>query len=164
MGSRDIPESFEIALEPEGAALSCRDKLMHVWRECGQPATLRYMVVDCGGGTIDVTVHDLNIASSDVKEVHRATGDAWGGTYVDKHLKGLVERILGDRVSKKLTDDECFASHESASRKPSEASPTPLTKFSLKFLLKCSPLSPPTEEVWMTQPDLCLGSRLAKVD
>ena len=106
MGSRDIPESFEIALEPEGAALSCRDKLMHVWRECGQPATLRYMVVDCGGGTIDVTVHDLNIASSDVKEVHRATGDAWGGTYVDKHLKGLVERILGDRVSRKLTDDE----------------------------------------------------------
>ena len=106
MGSRDIPESFEIALEPEGAALSCRDKLMHVWRECGQPATLRYMVVDCGGGTIDVTVHDLNIASSDVKEVHRATGDAWGGTYVDKHVKALIQRILGDRVSKKLTDDE----------------------------------------------------------
>ena len=106
MGSKDIPESFEIALEPEGAALSCRDKLMHVWRECGQPATLRYMVVDCGGGTIDVTVHDLNIASSDVKEVHRATGDAWGGTYVDKHVKALIQRILGDRVSKKLTDDE----------------------------------------------------------
>lgn len=35
------------------------------------------MVVDCGGGTVDITVHEL-LADKRLKELQRATGGAHG--------------------------------------------------------------------------------------
>ena len=39
---------------------------------------LRYMVVDCGGGTVDITVHELNDNCGTLRELHKATGGPWG--------------------------------------------------------------------------------------
>ena len=39
----------------------------------------RYVVVDCGGGTVDITVHELS-STGQLIELHRATGGPHGST------------------------------------------------------------------------------------
>ena len=53
-----------------------------------------YVLADLGGGTADVTVHQVT-DDGGVKELHHATGGAWGGTYVDKNFIELLEKIFG---------------------------------------------------------------------
>ena len=36
------------------------------------------MVVDCGGGTVDITVHEITNESGKLKEVFKATGGPYG--------------------------------------------------------------------------------------
>ncbi|XP_006823582.1 heat shock 70 kDa protein 12A-like isoform X2 [Saccoglossus kowalevskii] len=103
-----VPESKEnqliIALEPEAASLHCRQRKMREFVEeekneaccadvIAKPKT-SYMVVDCGGGTVDVTVHRINDDDS-VEEIHKATGGAWGGTQVDKQFESLLVKVFG---------------------------------------------------------------------
>ena len=39
----------------------------------------RYVVVDCGGGTVDITVHQaMDLDGQHLKELHRATGGPYG--------------------------------------------------------------------------------------
>ena len=45
----------------------------------GLCAGTRYVVVDCGGGTVDITVHELS-SSGQLIELHRATGGPHGST------------------------------------------------------------------------------------
>lgn len=44
------------------------------------PAKLgtRYMVVDCGGGTVDITVHEMEQKGGKLKELYKATGGPYG--------------------------------------------------------------------------------------
>lgn len=40
-----------------------------------------YAVVDCGGGTVDITVHQMtDRATGHLKELHKATGGPHGST------------------------------------------------------------------------------------
>ena len=91
-------ESLQIELEPEGASLACRDDLIPVWRNFGRPDIFRYMVVDCGGGTVDITIHDLNMNTKTITEVHQANGGGWGGTCVDDEIEKLVCSIVGESL------------------------------------------------------------------
>lgn len=34
----------------------------------------RYMVVDCGGGTVDITVHEMTDKKGNLRELHKPTG------------------------------------------------------------------------------------------
>jgi hypothetical protein len=38
------------------------------------------MVVDCGGGTVDITVHEMDSESGKLKELYKATGGPYGST------------------------------------------------------------------------------------
>ena len=38
----------------------------------------QYMVVDCGGGTVDITVHEVSNKEGHIKEVFKATGGPYG--------------------------------------------------------------------------------------
>jgi hypothetical protein len=38
------------------------------------------MVVDCGGGTVDLTVHELDNDTGVLKELHKGTGGPCGAT------------------------------------------------------------------------------------
>ena len=38
----------------------------------------RYIVVDCGGGTVDMTVHELDNKMGTLKELYKATGGPYG--------------------------------------------------------------------------------------
>eukprot|EP00794_Sanderia_malayensis_P005264 gene5264-5930_t len=109
IASWDCSERLLIALEPEAASIFCRKLRI---RDCiieddvrlrSQDCSLisedfigatQYIVVDCGGGTVDLTVHELDVSSGNLKELHRGTGGACGATGVDAEFENLLKRIF----------------------------------------------------------------------
>lgn len=93
---------LRLALEPEAASVYCKTIPMER-QQCGegQAVTLgpfspetRYLVLDLGGGTVDVTVHEVK-ANGTLKEIHKASGGAWGGTRVDASYFELFSQLFG---------------------------------------------------------------------
>ncbi|XP_052801885.1 heat shock 70 kDa protein 12A-like [Mya arenaria] len=94
-----------IALEPEAASLFCMhvpvDKMAITGKSADRrsseirtfPKGTKYMVVDAGGGTIDITVHEV-IDDGHLKELV-ASGGAWGGTMVDKAFEDFIIKLFG---------------------------------------------------------------------
>ncbi|CAC5421340.1 unnamed protein product [Mytilus coruscus] len=82
-----------LALEPESAALYCqlgahRSGLLPV-----QPG-FKFLLLDCGGGTVDITVHEVRLDNS-LKEIHRASGGPWGGIKVDDAFQEHLLELFG---------------------------------------------------------------------
>jgi len=105
-----------IALEPEAAAVYCRQrKLREFVEEKGEetvmnslvPAKTQYLVIDNGGGTMDVTAHEID-EDDNIKEIYHATGGDYGGTKVDKQFQDLLEKVFGKEFM-----DEFRRSHPS---------------------------------------------------
>lgn len=53
------------------------------------------MVVDCGGGTVDITVHELHDQHGTLKELHKATGGPYGSVGIDLEFEKLLYTIFG---------------------------------------------------------------------
>lgn len=53
------------------------------------------MVVDCGGGTVDITVHELLDDRGSLKELHKAVGGPHGSVGVDAEFEKLLGAIFG---------------------------------------------------------------------
>jgi len=83
-----------LVLEPEAAALYCQEK-MQLQLSVGK----RFMVVDCGGGTVDITVHQVSVNGA-LEEVVTGTGGAYGSTYVDRQF---IE-YLGNKLDSKALE------------------------------------------------------------
>ncbi|XP_060603558.1 heat shock 70 kDa protein 12B-like isoform X1 [Ruditapes philippinarum] len=104
-------ERLTIALEPEAASLYCRHVHIHKPGELGNvsmdklPMGTKYIVVDAGGGTIDVTVHETG-SEHTLKEVKPASGGDWGGIMIDKEFENLLIRIVGQTVFEKFKHEE----------------------------------------------------------
>lgn len=82
-----------LSLEPEAAA--------HYARLTGANSRLmepgaRFMVVDCGGGTVDITAYQ-NDGDAKMIEIGRALGDRLGSDFLNRTLENvyLVERLGG---------------------------------------------------------------------
>lgn len=90
--SEEEAERLILALEPEAAAMYCQEKDQHQL-----PEGTHFMVVDSGGGTVDITVHEV-LAGKKLKEVVQGTGGAYGSTYVDRYF-------LENFLAKKLTSE-----------------------------------------------------------
>jgi ankyrin len=98
------PDKLFLALEPEVAAIFTQS-------EVKEPAERlppqRYMVVDIGGGTVDITVHDQRDGKVDV--LLPPIGNLWGGNTVNQAYESLLENMLNDRefqkYSRKRPDD-----------------------------------------------------------
>ncbi|KAK3099718.1 hypothetical protein FSP39_008541 [Pinctada imbricata] len=99
-----------LALEPEAASIYCN----HVPLEM-QSSTkgkleastfkpgVKYMVLDLGGGTADITVHEVR-GNNSLREIHKATGGAWGGTKVDSAFYQFLVKLFGNDVLIELKD------------------------------------------------------------
>ena len=104
---KDDTERLVIVLEPEAAAIHCmeHDKGTNV-------STLDqgkcFMVVDCGGGTVDITVHEI-AEHKELKEVVPPSGGCHGSNYIDRYF-------LDEYLPKKLTKEviEIFRKQEYA--------------------------------------------------
>ncbi|XP_031604821.2 heat shock 70 kDa protein 12A-like [Oreochromis aureus] len=89
-----------IALEPEAASAWCMklpaDGFITQNRDGGSldqcPGT-QFIVVDCGGGTIDITVHEVLVGGA-LKELHKASGNDLGGQTVDRKFKEFLREIF----------------------------------------------------------------------
>jgi hypothetical protein len=49
------------------------------------------------GGTVDITVHEVQPSGS-LKELYKANGGNWGGTYIDIAFRNLLADIVGNDV------------------------------------------------------------------
>ncbi|XP_052690682.1 heat shock 70 kDa protein 12A-like [Crassostrea angulata] len=102
-GIRD--DHLVLALEPESAALLCKQlaltkKADDIKVQMFEPGS-KFMVVDCGGGTVDVTAYRVENNQA-LRELHCASGDAVGGTNVDKLFFQLLNDIFGKDVVKRF--------------------------------------------------------------
>ena len=84
------PDKLSLALEPEVAAIYAQ----HYSSVVGPPPE-RYMVVDIGGGTVDITVHDNS--SGKVSVILPPMGNTWGGTTINEALSMLLEELVQDK-------------------------------------------------------------------
>lgn len=57
---------------------------------------MKYLVADCGGGTVDLTIHQLE-GQGRLQELYKATGGAWGSMGVDYQFELLLLDIFGER-------------------------------------------------------------------
>ncbi|GIQ87358.1 heat shock protein 70 family protein [Kipferlia bialata] len=78
-------------LEPEAAAVYCKHNRSQYHFNEDQT----FMVVDAGGGTVDLTVHKV-MPGGGMEEVTRGHGESCGATYVDKELVKWVKEKLGE--------------------------------------------------------------------
>jgi hypothetical protein len=83
-----------LCLEPEGAIVaSMVDASAEI--QSGMAIGSGVMILDCGGGTVDVTVSEVvGVEPYSLKEVLPASGDAWGGTIVDSKARKFFNDLL----------------------------------------------------------------------
>ncbi|XP_043084946.1 heat shock 70 kDa protein 12A-like [Puntigrus tetrazona] len=103
------PERLIFALEPEAASVFCKqlpsDGFIAEGEDCEdkleQKPGSQYMVVDCGGGTIDITVHEV-LDDGKLKELHAATGNDMGGQSVDKNIVSFLKDVFSEEIFEKF--------------------------------------------------------------
>uniref|UniRef100_A0A452HY50 Heat shock protein family A (Hsp70) member 12A n=1 Tax=Gopherus agassizii TaxID=38772 RepID=A0A452HY50_9SAUR len=111
-------EKLIIALEPEAASVWCKQLPREGFVAEGgdrqkfeeSPGT-QYVVVDCGGGTIDITVHEIQENHS-LKELHKASGGGWGGNTVDENFKEFLKEIFQDGVWEEYVQNHPAECHQ----------------------------------------------------
>lgn len=101
--------NLRLCLEPEAACLDV------IPRGDNNPLTCeavgkKIMIVDCGGGTVDITTHSIvSIDPLNVVEVAPPSGGAWGSTQVDTAFKKWFQKFLGEWYEK-VVGTETFLS------------------------------------------------------
>ncbi|CAN0043200.1 unnamed protein product, partial [Scytosiphon promiscuus] len=84
-----------LCLEPEAACLTMSIKDIP---DLSQPGT-RTMILDCGGGTVDITTHEvLSTNPLCLKELCPPKGGPWGSTYVDSEFMEWLKVFLGAEI------------------------------------------------------------------
>ena len=92
------PEKLSLALEPEAAAIYSQNVTCQEVAAAKSIAVIsktRYMVLDIGGGTVDITAH--NEVNGGINVVSIPTGNSWGGTKVNEQFSIMLEKIVGDK-------------------------------------------------------------------
>ncbi|XP_060065866.1 heat shock 70 kDa protein 12A-like [Ylistrum balloti] len=102
-------DHLDIALEPEAASIYCkhipigkRGQEQHreneniAGLEAICPGT-KYLVLDAGGGTVDITVQQVQSDGS-LHQVYMANGGDWGGTRVDEAYEQFLIDLVGGEV------------------------------------------------------------------
>uniref|UniRef100_A0A096LUE2 Heat shock protein 12A n=1 Tax=Poecilia formosa TaxID=48698 RepID=A0A096LUE2_POEFO len=89
-----------ITLEPEAASVWCKklpaDGFItqnHIAKSLDQTPGTQYVIADCGGGTIDITVHKV-LKGGALKELHKASGNDLRGRTVDRKFKKFLREIF----------------------------------------------------------------------
>ena len=83
-------DNLLLALEPEAACMACENESKRM--KVGES----FMVLDCGGGTVDITTY--KVVSTDpwrVEEAAIPSGGPWGSTFVDAQFEKFVSDLFG---------------------------------------------------------------------
>jgi hypothetical protein len=97
-----------LVLEPEAAALHCLEQEQQADPDhtALQPGT-RFMVVDAGGGTVDITVHEVG-PEGGLEEVVAGGGGLHGSMYVDQAFHEHLQSKLGKEVVERFHREKPF--------------------------------------------------------
>ena len=95
------PDKLSIALEPESAAIFCQNmSRMQTAAYCTAtpPFTAgSYLVVDIGGGTVDISALRVSSRSDgNIEAIHSPTGSDFGGSRVNKEFETFLENTVND--------------------------------------------------------------------
>ncbi|RGB25599.1 hypothetical protein C1646_675454 [Rhizophagus diaphanus] len=77
--------NLEFTTEPEAAAIHCITSL----RQLGLKSGANFMIVDCGGGAVDLTMRKLT-SNNQISEITERTGDYCGSTFVNKEFLNFL--------------------------------------------------------------------------
>jgi hypothetical protein len=96
------PDRLLLAIEPEVAALHCQIHLARVLGSQDDRLDItadgrRFMVVDCGGGTVDITSYRVDRGGGDkprLVQIARATGGKLGSEYINQ---AFIDQVLESR-------------------------------------------------------------------
>lgn len=90
-----------LCLEPEGASISVREDAEESVRQQMDKHTV-VMVLDCGGGTVDITIHKLICDSSEkflCEELLPSSGGCeWGSKFVDVYFEEFLHEFFGEEL------------------------------------------------------------------
>nr|XP_022309127.1 heat shock 70 kDa protein 12B-like [Crassostrea virginica]XP_022309128.1 heat shock 70 kDa protein 12B-like [Crassostrea virginica] len=113
-------ESLTLALEPEAAALFTKEQKLCPQSRNGKvdlvpftPGSM-FMVIDLGGGTGDITIHEVQSDQS-LHEKSMATGGDWGGNKINETFLEIWKDILGKEFTqcmKEYPDEILELQHE----------------------------------------------------
>ncbi|XP_061165028.1 heat shock 70 kDa protein 12A-like [Saccostrea echinata] len=98
-----------MALEPEAASIYCqhlpfeKQDLSATTLGVVKPGT-KYMVVDLGGGTADITIHQ-KAEDNTLEELMPASGGPWGGKSVDDAFMKFLTDLAGEKAMKNLKEE-----------------------------------------------------------
>ncbi|XP_047227050.1 heat shock 70 kDa protein 12A-like isoform X2 [Girardinichthys multiradiatus] len=102
--TEETQDKLVIALEPEAASVWCKklpsDGFIsenHSKNSLDQRPGIQYILVDCGGGTIDITVHKI-LKGGALKELNKPSGNYLGGQNVDRKFKQFLREIFCEEV------------------------------------------------------------------
>ena len=98
-GLPDDEKRLQLVIEPEAAAYHARTSGVRTINASGRRASLmskgsRFLVADCGGGTVDITAYKTD-AQNRLEEIGRECGGKFGSEYVNQ---AFLERVLARRL------------------------------------------------------------------
>ncbi|GBB94068.1 hypothetical protein RclHR1_22870002 [Rhizophagus clarus] len=88
-------KNLKFTTEPEAAAIHC----MKILKELRIGVDSSYIVVDCGGGTVDLTTRKL-MRGEKIGETTERKGDYCGGIYIEEEfLKFLADKVGSSAIN-----------------------------------------------------------------
>ena len=90
-----------LCLEPEGASISVREDAEEAVRQQMDSGSVG-MVLDCGGGTVDITIHKLLCEPHEkflCEELLPSSGGCeWGSKFVDLYFEEFLKEFFGEEL------------------------------------------------------------------
>ncbi|XP_045169880.2 heat shock 70 kDa protein 12B-like isoform X2 [Mercenaria mercenaria] len=100
-----IDESrLKLCLVPASASVLCQIVSTDEKTNLSKSGT-QYMVVDLGGGTANISVHEKLIDGS-LKEIHKASGGPWGGNTADNNYLEWLIKIFGKETMHRFKNEQ----------------------------------------------------------
>ncbi|MCG7210754.1 Hsp70 family protein [Streptomyces arenae] len=109
-GLPDDEKRLQLVIEPEAAAYHARVSGVRTVNASGRRPSLmtkgsRFLVADCGGGTVDITAYKTDERNR-LEEIGRECGGKFGSEYVNQ---AFLEQILAKRLGTYEAVDRAFA-------------------------------------------------------
>lgn len=89
----EASDKLLLALEPESASIAAfsEGKSLKIFKDGSV-----FMILDCGGGTVDITLHQVSTADPLVlDELCGPSGGDWGGIFVDVQFRIFLRKLFG---------------------------------------------------------------------
>ena len=108
-----VSTKLSLVPEPEAAALYCQSMKRQNLAEFCKGQTMEesfkaqeYIVIDIGGGTVDITAQEVTHENGEVNVVLAPRGNDSGGMKVNREFVKFLQKILGERVTDNAIDLE----------------------------------------------------------